>query len=99
MAPYRGFNERIVDVAERFLKKGPKVYVEGQLHTRKCEDGQIHYTTEVELARFKNGMAMLTRPSTADQQARTDDSPHQAYAFSCRDRHATLSPPLRQAVP
>jgi single-strand DNA-binding protein len=63
------FNEQIADVAERFLKKGAKVYVEGQLQTRKWtgQDGQEHYTTEVVLPRFKGEMTMLTRPMPAEQ--------------------------------
>ena len=43
------FNERLVDVAERFLRKGSKVYLEGALQTRKWtdKDGQDRYTTEI----------------------------------------------------
>jgi single-strand DNA-binding protein len=65
------FNEQIADVAERFLKKGAKVYVEGQLQTRKwtTPDGQDHYTTEVVLPRFKGEMTMLTRPNSGEQTA------------------------------
>ena len=56
-------------MAERILKKGAKVYVEGQLQTRKWtdQDGQEHYTTEVVLPRFKGEMTMLTRPMPAEQ--------------------------------
>src|SRR5262249_918181 len=43
------YNEHIIGVVERFLKKGAKVYIEGQLETRKWTDkeGQEKYTTEV----------------------------------------------------
>jgi single-strand DNA-binding protein len=63
------FNEQIADVAERFLKKGAKVYVEGQLQTRKWTDqgGQEHYTTEVVLARFKGEMTMLSRANNGER--------------------------------
>jgi single-strand DNA-binding protein len=56
------FNEAIADIGERFLAKGAKVYVEGQLQTRKWTDqgGQERYTTEVVLPRFKGEMTMLT---------------------------------------
>ena len=56
------FNERIADVAERFLKKGQKVYVEGSLQTRKWTDqsGQEKYTTEVVIDRFRGEMTMLS---------------------------------------
>jgi single-strand DNA-binding protein len=55
------FNERLADVAQRFLKKGSKVYLEGQLQTRKWTDqsGQDRYTTEVVLQRFRGELTML----------------------------------------
>jgi single-strand DNA-binding protein len=55
------FNERLVDVAEKYLRKGSKVYIEGQLQTRKWTDqnGQDRYTTEVVLQRFRGELTML----------------------------------------
>jgi single-strand DNA-binding protein len=55
------FNERLADVAERFLRKGSKIYVEGALQTRKWTDqsGQEKYTTEVVLGRFRGELTML----------------------------------------
>ena len=55
------FNENLVGVAERFLKKGAKVYLEGQLQTRKWTDnsGQEKYTTEVVLQRYRGELTML----------------------------------------
>jgi single-strand DNA-binding protein len=55
------FNERLVDVAEKYLKKGSKIYIEGQLQTRKWTDqsGQERYTTEVVLQRFRGELTML----------------------------------------
>ena len=55
------FNERIADVAERFLKKGRKVYVEGSLQTRKWTDqsGQEKYTTEVVIDRFRGDLTLI----------------------------------------
>ena len=49
------FNDRLVDVAEKFLRKGAKVYLEGQLQTRKWTDqsGQEKYSTEVVLQRYR----------------------------------------------
>lgn len=54
-------NERIADVAEKYLKKGSKVYVEGQLQTRKWTDqnGQERYSTEVLLSRFRGELTLL----------------------------------------
>ncbi|WP_417831948.1 single-stranded DNA-binding protein [Terasakiella sp.] len=55
------FNERLADVAERFLRKGSTVYVEGALQTRKWTDqsGVEKYTTEVVLQRFRGELTML----------------------------------------
>ena len=55
------FNENLADVAERFLRKGSKVYVEGQLQTRKYtdKDGMEKYTTEVVLQRYRGELTML----------------------------------------
>ncbi|MEI9414767.1 single-stranded DNA-binding protein [Mesorhizobium sp. Cs1321R2N1] len=55
------FNEGIAKVAEQYLKKGMKVYVEGQLQTRKWQDqtGADKYTTEVVLQKFRGELQML----------------------------------------
>ena len=55
------FNENLVRIAEQYLKKGSKVYLEGQLQTRKWQDqsGQERYTTEVVLGRFRGELTML----------------------------------------
>ncbi len=55
------FNENLIQVAERFLKKGSKVYLEGQLETRKWTDqsGQEKYSTEVVLRPFRGELTML----------------------------------------
>ncbi|MGH6889854.1 MAG: single-stranded DNA-binding protein [Rhizomicrobium sp.] len=55
------FNENIAKVAEQYLRKGAKIYVEGQLQTRKFtdKDGAERYSTEVVLSRFRGELAML----------------------------------------
>jgi single-strand DNA-binding protein len=55
------FNENLARVAEQYLKKGSKVYLEGQLQTRKWTDqqGQEKYTTEVVLQRFRGELTLL----------------------------------------
>jgi single-strand DNA-binding protein len=55
------FNEGLANVAERYLKKGSKVYIEGQLQTRKWQDqaGQDKYSTEVVLQGFNSNLTML----------------------------------------
>lgn len=55
------FNENLSKVAENYLKKGSKVYLEGQLQTRKWTDqnGQDKYTTEIVLQRYRGELVML----------------------------------------
>lgn len=58
------FNEGLANVAERFLRKGSKVYIEGQLQTRKWQDqnGQDKYSTEIVLQGFNSVLTMLDGP-------------------------------------
>lgn len=55
------FNERLGEVAQKYLHKGSKVYLEGQLQTRKWtgQDGQERYSTEVVLQRYRGELTML----------------------------------------
>ena len=55
------FNENLVKIAEQYLKKGSKVYIEGQLETRKWQDqsGQDRYTTEIVLRPFRGELTLL----------------------------------------
>src|SRR3977135_798769 len=55
------FNERRTELAEKYLRKGSKVYVEGALQTRKWTDnaGVEKYSTEVVLTRFRGELTML----------------------------------------
>jgi single-strand DNA-binding protein len=57
------FSEGLCRVAEQYLKKGAKVYIEGSLQTRKWQDqsGQDRYSTEVVLQGFNSQLAMLDR--------------------------------------
>lgn len=59
------FSEGLAKVAEQYLKKGSKVYLEGQLQTRSWEDqqGQKRYSTEVVLQGFNSNLTMLDGPS------------------------------------
>jgi single-strand DNA-binding protein len=63
------FNERLGDVAERFLKKGRKVYIEGSLQTRKWTDqsGQEKYTTEVVIDRFRGDLTLIDSNRGGDE--------------------------------
>ena len=55
------FNTQLADIAERYLRKGSKVYLEGQLQTRKWEDnnGQERYTTEIVLQNYSGNLVLL----------------------------------------
>lgn len=70
------FDQNIVKVTENYLKKGSKVYVEGQLQTRKWQDrdGNDRYTTEVVLQRFRGELHMLdSRGSGGGNSGGRDD--------------------------
>ena len=55
------FNDKLGEIAEKYLKKGSKVFVEGKLQTRKWTDnaGQEKYSTEVVLERYRGEMTLL----------------------------------------
>ena len=55
------FNENLIRVVENYVKKGSKLYIEGQLQTRKWQDrdGNDRYTTEVVLQRFRGELVLL----------------------------------------
>ena len=61
------FNENLCKIAEQYLKKGSKVYIEGALQTRKWQDqsGQDRYSTEVVLQGFRGELTLLDRSGTA----------------------------------
>src|SRR5437588_6832493 len=64
------FNERLVEIAEKYLRKGSKIYVEGALQTRKWTDnaGVEKYSTEVVLQRFRGELTMLDGASGGRSQ-------------------------------
>jgi single-strand DNA-binding protein len=66
------FDEKLTEVAEKYLRKGSKIYIEGQIQTRKWQDqsGQDKYTTEVVLNRFRGALTMLD--SRRDSEAGGD---------------------------
>ena len=69
------FNERLGEVAERYLSKGRSVYLEGQLQTRKWTDqsGQDRYTTEVVLQRFRGELVLLGGRGDVEATSGPDD--------------------------
>jgi len=79
------FNENLGKVVEQYCKKGSKVYVEGQLQTRKWQDkdGADRYTTEVVLQRFRGELTLLdSRNSGGDRQSFPDEERAERPSFS-----------------
>jgi single-strand DNA-binding protein len=70
------FNEGLCKVAEQYLKKGAKIYIEGQLQTRKWTDqaGVEKYSTEVVLQGFNSNLTMLDGRSGGGSGLGADDS-------------------------
>lgn len=94
------FNDRLADVAERFLRKGSKVYLEGQLQTRKWTDqaGVERYSTEVVLQRYRGELTMLDNKQ--DDQGGYCQSPNgadsQAYGNQGRSQQQSSGPEWNQ---
>ena len=71
------FDERLADVAEKYIHKGSKVYLEGNLQTRKWtgNDGVEKYSTEVVLNRFRGVLTMLDSRSNGGGESREEPRP------------------------
>ncbi len=69
------WNQNLAEVAEKYLRKGSKVYLEGQLQTRKWQDqsGQDRYSTEVVLSRFRGELTMLDGRPEGAAETRGED--------------------------
>src|SRR3989442_15565772 len=93
------FNERLVEIAEKYLRKGSKIYVEGALQTRKWTDnaGVEKYSTEVVLTRFRGELTMLdpARGSGAGEPS-YDEGDTGSFGASSR---AAVAPRGRDAHP
>lgn len=75
------FNDGLAKVAEQYLRKGAKVYVEGQLTTRKWQDqqGQDRYSTEIVLQKFRGELQMLDGKGGDDEQRPSKQERQQSY--------------------
>ena len=89
------FNENLCRIAEQYLKKGSKVYLEGQLQTRKWQDqqGQDKYTTEVVLQGFNSALTMLDRAG-GDRSGESYDNGNSDFGSS---RPAARQPAMAAA--
>lgn len=74
------FTEGLVNVAERYLRKGSKVYIEGALATRKWQDqqGNDRYSTEITLQGFNASLVMLDGPGGNNQGGSSQSSSQQS---------------------
>src|SRR6201991_3017721 len=75
------FNEQLCRIAEQYLKKGSKIYLEGALQTRKWTDqqGVERFSTEIVLARFKGEMTMLSSGNNGNRQGSPEGSTGGGY--------------------
>lgn len=89
------FNDALVGIAEKYLKKGAKVYLEGQLETRKWTDqsGQEKYSTEVVLRPYRGELNMLDGRSGGGM----NDSGGGGYSDSGMDQSYNAGPSSSQA--
>ena len=90
------FNERLADVAEKYLRKGRKVFIEGMLQTRKWTDqpGMERYTTEVVIDRFRGELVLIdsNRSGSGDDMNNFDNYDNRSLpAPSSANRQETKS--------
>ena len=97
------FNERLAEIAEKYLKKGAKVYIEGALQTRKWTDnaGQERYTTEIVLQRFRGELTMLdsARGAGGPPMEGGYDESYAGGGFGDEPRASTPATPARARTP
>lgn len=93
------FNENLCRIAEQYLKKGSKVYLEGQLQTRKWTDqqGVERYTTEVVLQNYRGELTLLDRAGAGggDNYAPGGDEFGATGPTAGRERQPAMSTPRR----
>ena len=93
------FSEGLCKVAEQYLRKGSKIYLEGQLQTRKWQDqqGQDRYSTEVVLQGFNANLTMLDGPSGSDNQRQSEGQINRNQGSS--DPQGGFGGPMNDEVP
>jgi single-strand DNA-binding protein len=98
------FSEGLAKVAEQYLKKGARIYVEGQLQTRKWQDqqGQDRWSTEVVVQGFNSQLVMLDKAVGAGMGARddftTDDGATDYGAYANGSRSGMPAPARQPAM-
>jgi len=101
------WNEGLCKIAEQYLRKGSKVYLEGQLQTRKWTDqsGAEKYSTEVVLQGFNGALTMLDSPRATDAQPRQSQKDEIDKVFDDardtfkKERGGSLAQDLEDEIP
>ncbi len=95
------FNVGLVNIAEQYIKKGMKVYIEGQLQTRKWQDqsGQDKYTTEVVLQNYKGELVLLDRGNSENLNSMSDFSSEKIEKNNNEENKAPVSDVLDDDIP
>lgn len=89
------FSDGLIGVAERYLKKGSKVFVSGKMQTRKWQDqsGNDRYSTEIHLQGFDAKLVMLDKPEGGQGARRDDGLTHQNQdGFNGSQRPSSAGP-------
>ncbi len=91
------FNENLAKVADQYLKKGAKVYIEGALQTRKWQDqnGNDRYSTEIVLQKFRGELQMLDAQRDGSSQSNQRQEERQSYS----DQSGGFSRDLDDEIP
>lgn len=80
-------NDSLVKVAENYLSKGSKVYIEGQLQTREWtdKDGSKRYTTEIVIGKFKGELTLLSEGKQREARAESQQAVKRSFADDLED--------------
>jgi single-strand DNA-binding protein len=91
-------NDKLIGIAERYLKKGAKVYIEGQFETRKWTDqeGKEHHSTEVVVRPWRGQLKHLNPKDNQPASADGDDTGAAADAAASDDEQLSLDSGLEQ---
>jgi single-strand DNA-binding protein len=94
-------NDKLVEIVERYVKKGSKLYIEGQLETRKWtdKDGQEKYTTEVVLRPFRGELTMLDSKGGGSAAPSNDDAPAFGGGSSSSSGGGSIGGDLDDSIP
>jgi len=88
------FNDNLVKVAENYLRKGSKIYVEGALQTRKYQDaqGQEKYSTEIVLQKFRGELTMLGGKGGGEGRSYDDESGGGSFTSKAGGKRTSSGP-------